>query len=95
MKLVYNLAILDKAIAFQVLEQSVRGSSDLGDYVSTTLFCVESSGHPELSSKTCFLRGTDIHRDLEVAIRAFYSNEERDRYVSNLTQALAEVERVR
>ena len=90
MKLKYKLIKLERALVFQVLEQSELVEPGGNLYRCSNGVLVGSVRSPELSGSSIFLRGDFKASDLKAAARDFESNAERDDYAARLHAALKE-----
>jgi len=94
----YSLLPMERAFAFQILEQSGQIKDAInyvgGSFYSSNGWVIKVSSSPEIKvpSRTIFLRGSHKEQDLRVdRTWNFLSNIERDETISAINQALAEI----
>lgn len=83
----------DKAIGFQILEQTslfIADRKDGFDFKASNGFCVRSLCNPQLGDCVVCLRGYSKCDYNNVVVKYFSSNKERDAYKKKLLEALEE-----
>lgn len=87
-KIKFNLVSLEQALAFQVTYMDERFLQC--EYITNNKFIVKSQSCPsfDMDCNIIYLRGFVLERHLDVTVRYFKSNIERDIYKNKMVEAL-------
>jgi len=87
----FSLVKFEKQLLFQIHEQhvSITRLSEYDDNISVFRnigmnYDIRSSGRPEMTSDTLYLRGKSKIDDSKIAVKSFLNNRDRDHYYNRI-----------